>query len=179
MGEANETAILDGPSIGQSIAAAQGVRNTSLRNTSPSALEGNISISNVDDFFAIDDENSRLISYDEGPISSMIITLDRNSAPHLIHRLSPEIIEYLSALFAPAVLGDIITKQEYLNMITSIYGRPLADEIAAARILVQLEFPRPVLAAQGGNYSGRLAEFNIPLLDILVLEHPLRYEIKW
>ena len=179
-GEASDAPILDGMSISLSMAAVPGVRTVSIRNTSSSALEGSISISNVEYFFAEGDSNNRFISYKAGPGgSSMVITLDRNSAPELIARLSPEIGEYLSALFAPVVLGDNIDRQEYLSLLASIYGRPLADEIAAAGILVRIEFPRQIIAVQGGNHTGRQAEFNIPVLDILVLESPLHYEVRW
>jgi len=93
--------------------------------------------------------------------------------------LSPEVEEYLSALMAPAVLGETSTKKEYLDLLASIYGRPLANETEAALIKLNVEFPRNVSSVQGGIARGRQAEFNVPLVDILVLESPLRYEVNW
>jgi hypothetical protein len=120
------------------------------------------------------------ITYSEGPNSSSItVVLDRNSAPLLISRLSPEVNDYLSALMAPVALGEYMAAGEYLNLVAMVYGRPLADEIAAARIRASIEFPRPVTSVSGGSSGGRQAEFDIPLLDILVLEKPLRYEVNW
>jgi hypothetical protein len=87
--------------------------------------------------------------------------------------------EYLSALMAPVVLGEYMSSGEYLSLISMVYGRPLADEIAEARIKASIEFPRPVTSVSGGSSSGKRAEFDIPLLDILVLERPLRYEVYW
>ena len=180
MGESSNAPILDGLSISRSMAASSGIRSVSLSNTSPSALEGLISISNLGDFLAGDDVRGRFIAYAEGAgASSLVIALDRDSAPVIISRLPPEAGEYLSALMAPAVLGERSTRQEYLDLLAMVYGRPLADEIAAARILVSLEFPRPPTAVLGGNAAGRRAEFDIPLLDVLVLERPLRYEVNW
>jgi len=60
-----------------------------------------------------------------------------------------------------------------------VYGRPLADEIAAARIWAIIEFPRPLVSVKGGSSAGNRAEFNISLADLLVLEQPLRYEVIW
>ena len=182
MGEAADAPILDGPAISRSMAAAPGVRAVSLKNTGPSALEGSISISRVGDFLAAEGAKGRFITYTEAPgphmRTSIVITMDRDSAPALISRLSPEMEEYLSALMAPVVLGEKTTRQEYLGLLTMVYGRSLADEIAAARIRAVIEFPRPV-TVRGGTASGKRVEFDIPLAELLVLEQPLRYEVSW
>ena len=180
--EAAETPVLDGPAIAQSMAAAPGIRSVSLRNTGPSSLDGAISISNIGDFLASGVAGDRFITYIEGRgpgNSSIVIILDRNSAPALISRLSPEIEENLSAFLAPIVLGETITRQEYLDLLASVYGRPLANEVAAARILARIQFPRPPTTVRGGIAAGRFAEFDISLVELLVLETPLRYEVIW
>ena len=174
--------ILDGPAIGRSMAAAPGIKSVSLENTGPAALDGLISVSNVGDFLATAGSENRFVTYTEGQAagsSSVVISLDKKIAPQIISRLSPEAEGYLSALMAPAVLGEDMAEQEYLGLLTMVYGRAMADEVAAARILASIEFPRPVTSVQGGNAAGRRAEFEVPLLDILVLERPLRYEVKW
>jgi len=178
MGDTKNTPALDGAVISRSLAAASGIKSASLKNTSPEALEGPISISNVGDFLL--SEKDMFITYSESPDSSSItVILDKNSAPLLISRLSPEVDEYLSALMAPVVSGEDMSSGDYLSLIAVVYGRPLADEIAQSRITASIDFPRQVTSVSGGSSSGRRAEFDIPLLDILVLEKPLRYEIKW
>jgi len=182
MGEGADGPVLDGEAMGRSMAAAPGIGSVSLVNTGPSALEGSISISNVGNFLARGGARSRFITYNEGRAvgtSSIVIVLDRQSAPEIISMLSPEIEEYLSALMAPAVLGEDSTKQEYLDLLASVYGRPLSNEIAEARINAQIDFPRTVTTARGGQAKGKLAEFDIPLVDVLVLENPLEYEVSW
>ena len=182
LGQTADGPILDGAAIGRSMATAPGIRSVSLQNTGPEALDGLISVSNVGDFLAAGGTESRFITYTEGQTagsSSVIIALSRESAPHIISLLSPEAEGYLSALMAPAVLGEDMTGQEYLSLLSMVYGRALADEVAAARILASIEFPRSVTAVQGGSAAGRRVEFDVPLLDILVLEKSLRYEVKW
>ena len=177
MGEETDAQVLDSRSISRSMASASGIRSVSLKNTSPSALEGTISISNVANFLSPGDS---FISFkEEAAASNILIVLDRSSAPLLISKFSPEVEDYLSALMAPAVLGETMTRQEYLDLVSSVYSRPLANEIAAARIRAFIDFPRPVIEVVGGTGVGKRAEFSIPLLDILVLEQPLRYEVKW
>ena len=178
MGDTRNTPILNGDTISRSLAAASGIKSASFKNTGPEALEGTISISNVGDFLL--SEKDMFITYSDGANSSSItIVMDRDSAPLLISRLSPEVGEYLSALMAPVALGEYMPASEYLSLVAMVYGRPLADEIAAARIRASIEFPRQVTSVTGGSSSGRRAEFDVPLLDILVLERPLQYEVKW
>ena len=182
MGESANDPILDSQSMSKSMGEQPGVRAVSLKNTSSSAMEGTISISKVDDFLAAAGSKTRLITYTEGReagSSSIVIALDKESAPEIISRLSPEAEEYLGALMAPVILGESSTKQEYLFLLSMVYGRPLADEISGSRLKVGIEFPRAVKAVRGGIASGRRAEFDVPIIDILVLEQPLRYEVNW
>ena len=182
MGGKQDMPVLDGQSISRSMAASPGVKAAALKNSSPIALEGTISIANAGDFLVTGDSKSRFIIYTQGRTagnSSITFTLDRDSAPELISRLSPEVEEYLSALMAPIVLGETSSSQEYLALVSSVYGLPLANEISAAGIKAYIDFPRPVTEARGGKISGRRVEFDVPLLDILVLEKPLRYEVAW
>jgi hypothetical protein len=184
MGDAAEAPVLDGPAISLSMAAAPGVRSVSLVNTGPEAMDGGISISNIGDFLAsgvaLNGAGTRFITFTEGlQSSSIVISLDRNSAPEIIARLSPEVEDYLMALMAPVVVGEPNTRPEYIALISAVYGRPLANEISEAKIRASIEFPRPIKNIRGGTASGRQAEFEVPLLDVLVLEQPLRYEVSW
>ena len=184
MGEAADTPVLDGRAISLSMAAAPGVRSVSLVNTGPEAMDGSISITNVGDFLAsgiaINGGGNRFITFTEGrDASSIVVVLDRNSAPDLIARLSPEVEEYLMALMAPVVIGEPDSRLEYIALISAVYGRPLANEISEAKIRASIEFPRSIKTIRGGTSAGRQAEFEVPLLDVLVLESPLRYEVSW
>jgi len=183
MGSADMAApVLDGPAIGRSMAASPGIKTVSLVNTTPSALDGSLQITNVGDFLASGNTKSRFVTFAEGKdagSSSIIVILDRDSVPEFISKLSPEVSDYLSALMAPVVLGETSSAKEYLDLVASIYGRPLSDEIAQARIQAFVEFPRPITDISGGIATGKKAEFNIPLLNILVMENPLSYKVSW
>jgi hypothetical protein len=151
----------------------------SLRNTGPGSVAGTVRLSRVDAFLAIPEAQGslRFIQYD--PAGKLAITLDRNSAPRLLSLFSPEITNYLSALMAPAATGIALPEAEYLDLVSSVYGRPMAEEIAASRITAVITFPGPVTSVRGGAASGTQARFEIPLLKLLVLENPLEYEAAW
>jgi hypothetical protein len=176
-----EVPILDGPVIAGSIAAAPGVLGAVLINRGPEAVNGTISLSRIDEFLSLplaggNSGEPPFIVWDEAGL--LVFNLNRNTSPMLLSLLSPDVTEMLSALMAPCATGEIISKAEYLTLVGSIYGRAVADEIGAARIRLILTLPGPVTVASGA-FQGRQARFEIPLLDLLTLDSPLSYEVRW
>jgi hypothetical protein len=184
--------ILDGGALAQSMSAAPGIASVSFRNTGPAAIEGPVKISRIGEFLAPAGASGSgagegFITFDQAlPGSSSgdggsrcTIRVDRESGPEILSLISPDVSDYLSALMAPIATGELLTKEEYLGLVASLYGKAVADEISRASIRASIEFPGPVTAVRGGTWSGRRAEFDIPLADILVLSPPLVYEVLW
>jgi hypothetical protein len=175
--------ILDGPAISRSMASAPGIESVFLANDGPASLDGAVRAKNAGDFLAIADRSKKFVTFTEKsgsrPSGQLVIALDLESAPELISLLSEDAAAYLGALNAPAASGDAQSRQEYLLFVASLYGKPIADEISAAKIRAALDFPGPITSIQGGVSSGNRAVFTIPLLDLLVLDKPLRYEVNW
>jgi hypothetical protein len=184
-GAAPDKPVIDGPAIARSLAAAPGVSAAAMENTGPAAVRGTVRIANLDEFLAVPDMipggaltgNSLLLKYD--PAGTLLIHLDRKTGPRVLSLLSEEVNAYLSALLAPVATGESITRAEYLSLVATIYGKPVADEIAAAVVQVSLEVPRTISSIRGGSARGRQAQFTISLPELLVLEQPLDYEISW
>ncbi|AEF86691.1 putative lipoprotein [Treponema primitia ZAS-2] len=182
-----EPPLLDGAAMSRSMANAPGVAAVSLGNRSPSSVAGSIRITRVDQFLDLPGANTggnRFITYiptqvSGEPESRMRIYLDRTNGPRLLTLLSEDIRDYLSALIAPVATGEQLGKAEYLDLVASFYNKSLADEIAAAHISIVFGFPGPVSSVKGGTVSGTQARFDIPLVDLLVLEAPLVYEVYW
>jgi hypothetical protein len=187
--------ILDGPAIAASMAKAPGVASASFKNTTPTAIEGPVKISRIGDFLApglaasaaLDTarggKGSGFITFEQGvpPRTGgrCTINLSLESGPEILTFISPDMVDYLSALMAPLATGEALSKTEYLTLVASVYGRGIADEISKAFFRAEIDFPGPVQSVTGGTFSGRKAEFAIPLLDILVLEKPLSYEVRY
>ena len=172
--------ILDGPAIAASMSEAPGVSSVSLKNSPPETVEGPVKISRVGDFLK-HGNTAGFIGFEQGAAGRgrCTIKIDRNSGPELLALISPDVRAYLEALMAPIATGEVLTKTEYLELITSFYGKVIADEISKALIRASIDFPGPVQSVQGGTFNGRKAEFTVPLLDIFVLEKPLSYEVVW
>ncbi|MDR2110124.1 MAG: hypothetical protein LBP32_02320 [Spirochaetaceae bacterium] len=193
-----DAVIIDGPAISRSMGAAPGITGVSLKNNGPAAVAGEIHIDPVDAFLSLPEgrggpaggtvggkaDPRRFIVYEPRRASPpspgrLTITLDRDSAPMVLSLMSEEVKAYLAALMAPAATGEVLSKADYLDQVGWTYGRAVADEIAAARVTAKLGFPGPVSGVRGGTFSGAQALFDIPLVDLLVLESPLEYEVRW
>ena len=183
MGNPGSDLILDGSSISRSMGSSPGVKTAKFVNINPSELEGTIEISRIEDFLSPGKE-TRFITYSESRLNgkstgSIMINLNRKTIPGLLVYLSAEATDYLSALMAPAVLDEEISKKEYLSLIGSLYGSAVAEEIRNANIWVVIDLPEPVKSIKGGTAEGSRTVFHIPVLDLLVLETPLSWEIVW
>ncbi|MCL2600400.1 MAG: hypothetical protein FWD88_04380 [Treponema sp.] len=173
------TPVLDGPAIAASMAEAPGIASVTFRNTSPVSIDGQIQVSHIGAFLAAG--GTDFITFEQGPGTGgrFTVSLDRASGGAILTMISPDISNYLAALMAPVATGESMTRAEYLALVRTVYGAGIADEISAARIRAFIDFPGPVQSVRGGTFSGRRAEFSIPLVDILVMETPLSYEVVW
>jgi hypothetical protein len=173
--------LLDGPSLAASMAKAPGIASVSFTNKTPSSIEGPVKISRINDFLSSGRVNG-LISFEQKNSAGegyCAVNFNLASGPQMLGLISPEITIYLEALMAPIATGEKMTKKEYLDSVASIYGKAIADEISSSSIRASVNFPGAIQRVKGGNFSGRRADFDIPLLDILVLETPLSYEVVW
>jgi hypothetical protein len=192
--------MLDAKSIEKSITGAPGVKSASLKNITPESVIGNIDISHINDFLAIPGVRSHnFIVYEQnGNAGKLSITVDRASAPSMVKLLSPELEAYLSLLMSPAVSKNnqyIVDKTAYLAELKAFYkavysGKSKREErdvlinnfiteLQNAHIRLSIDFPQNINSVRGGTFSGKRAEFDIPVLDLLALETPLNYEIIW
>ncbi|MDR3191549.1 MAG: hypothetical protein LBT87_00615, partial [Treponema sp.] len=112
--------VIDGPAIARSMASAPGIAEVSFTNTGPSAIEGPIKISRIDEFLALpgNQGGSRFILYEQTPSGGRLaLSLDRGSGPKVMALISREVADYLSVLMAPVATGESLTKREYLDLV--------------------------------------------------------------
>ena len=177
-GSSQSGPLLDAAALNRSLQSASGISSAALRNSGQEKVEGTIGISQIRDF--LNAGANRFVQYEAGASAGRLaIHLDRNMSPGLLKQIYPEAVDYLSALMAPAATGEALSKADYLMLVESVYGKPMANEIAASRVTANITMPGTVKSVKGGTYSGREARFNIALVDLLVLEQPLDYEIIW
>jgi hypothetical protein len=177
--------VLDGPAIAQSMSGAPGITRVSLRNISQSSVEGAFQISQISEFLSVAGAERGVsrrgfFTFEQRNSGGRcVININRDSAPEILEILSAEISDYLNALIAPIATGEEMKKQDYLELVASFYGKAISEEIANSRIRVSIDFPGNITTVTGGTFSAKRADFDISLLDLLVLEIPARYEITW
>ena len=178
LGGAQAGSLLDAAALNRSLQAASGISSAALQNTGQERVEGTIGISQINDL--LNAGANRFVQYEAGASSGKLaIHLDKSITPQILKQIYPEAVDYLSALMAPAATGEALSKVDYLMLVESVYGRPLANEISAARVTAAITMPGAVKSVKGGTYSGSVALFDIALVDLLVLEQPLDYDITW
>ena len=74
---------------------------------------------------------------------------------------------YIDLFMAPVFCGDALTKIEYLDLIASVYGKKLADEIAAANVKITMS---------GGTAR---QSYMVPLVELLTATAQSEYSIEW
>jgi hypothetical protein len=172
--------LINAAEITRSLSAAPGVGRVSLRNNGPAALEGPVRITRLADFLAPTGREG-FISFVENPGGGgqAAITLSRETVPAMLSLISPDIVYYLNFVFAPVVTGDRLSKDEYLTQLSLFHNPGVAEEVSRSEIRVVVNFPGSLLSVRGGSFSGKVAEFIIPLIEFLVMSQPLSYQAVW
>jgi len=171
--------ILDGQAISKSMSQAPGIDSVSLKNTSQTAVDGQVKISKMN-LFLNEVKGKEFIIFEQGATGGKcVFSVNIDNSQIILEHLSKDVSDYLNAIMAPAATGEKMTKAEYLEIVASFYNKGISDEIAASRVRVSIDFPGAVTSAKGATLSGKKAVFDIPLLDLLVLETPLVYEVNW
>ncbi len=174
---------IDSAAIGTSAAAAPGIASAQFKNIGASAIDGSIKISNIDDFLLTEESRSnayRFVSYTRSTgEGSLSINLDLTKGPLIISLFSSDVADYLSAIMAPLATGEVLSAADYLDLVTSVYGGNVSNEIKNALVSISLTMPGAVKSVKGGTFTGNQANFSVPLTDLLVLEKPVSYEIVW
>jgi len=171
--------VLDGQAISKSMSGSPGIDTVLLKNTSPSAIGGQIKISKIN-LFLSEVKGKEFINFEQGASGGKcVFSINIDNSQIILGSFSKDISDYLTAIMAPAATGEKMTKTEYLEVVSSFYNKGISDEISASRVRVSIEFPGTVANVKGGTSSGKKAIFDIPLLDLLVLETPLVYEVNW
>jgi hypothetical protein len=181
--------IFDAAMINRNFASMPGIESSALRSVGQDGLEGRIVVASMtgllehsSETFASKNAGKKFsaIVWKHSPSGgTLTLNINMDTGQELLLLISPDMVDYLSALMAPIATGEVTGRDAYLELVASVYGKALADEILKAAFLLKLDFPGPVEGVRGGTGKGSRAEFTIPLIDLLVLDRPLHYEVRW
>lgn len=167
--------VLDAASLSASLRSVPGISSASLRNPDQRSVSGTVAVSQLDKFLS-----PRFIRLERSAAGGKIsFYLDKSSAPEVFASISPELMDYLTALMAPSATGDSLGAEDYLSTVSSVYGAGVAEEIRTGKLRATVELPGPARSSKGGVVSGRRVDFTVPVVDLLVLEKPIDFDAVW
>ena len=86
----------------------------------------------------------------------------------------------IDSLSPPALEKDPVTAAEYrMNLETVIIGKKSMPAFDACALEFNVTAPRTILGSSGGTAQGQVFKAKIPLFDLLTLEKPIRFSLRW
>ena len=142
------------------------VSATTLKTASTEVLKINFSTSeNHFDFIKFTKDPNR-----DNIVTKAEITLSPEILQSLLTEQNNIIQKYADLLMAPCLTGDAMTKEEYIDLVASLYGQKIADELTAGSVTISVKNSRAKKFPQ---------KLEIPLIDILILTGPKTFTINY
>jgi len=86
----------------------------------------------------------------------------------------------IDSLSPPALEKDPITAAEYrMNLETVIIGKKAMPAFDACALDISITTPKTILSSSGGTAQGQVFKAKIPLFDLLTLDKPITFAIRW
>ncbi|MCQ2601730.1 MAG: hypothetical protein MJ184_10265 [Treponema sp.] len=112
----------------------------------------------------------KIIRNKEGLATQMKISLSPEILQDLITNQNNVIQKYADLLMAPCFTGDTMSKEEYIELVASLYGNEIAEEITSGSIRILLKNSRTKKMPEA---------FSIPLIDILTLTEEKTFTVNY
>lgn len=163
---------MDGEEIPE-ITAANLVTKRDIENTIGTQGAKNISVANpskemLDIKFSLD-KNSKLKNFIEQTENSLSLNLSGSSLQEIYFSFDEDDTMILDLLMAPCFTGEEISAEDYADVIETLYGRELANDLRTAKIDWILVAPKGV----------KSRTFQTTVLDFLTLTGEKKFDIQW
>jgi len=138
-----------------------------------------ISYKNIEKIFTsenIDTESHKILTFNEKDgIKTIHFFLDKSNYI-LISNLFPLLKNSVFENLAPQV-DEHILAAEYLDIIDFAMGEEGPDAVMSSFIEVKVKVEGEIISQTGGEIFDGFIHYKIPLLNILLLNHPIEYKI--
>lgn len=114
----------------------------------------------------------------------LVVSLTKESVNAAVTLMPEDTILYLDLLMAPVFSGESLDEEEYVQLVSSMYGKKIADELAESRFTLTITGNSPVknatLTGQGQvKTDNGKAVFSIPLTALLVMAEPITGRVSF
>ena len=153
----------------------------SLSSPSPNEMEGEFSFKDVEAVFKNEEELTQagIITFSRrGGESTLKVHLDNRNFRQ-ISSFSPALKNPLFEMFGHQE-NDDTTEGEYLEMIEFAFGEEGVKGLKASIIELAVTVQGELISQEGGKRKGKnQVIFNIPMIDLLLLQKPMDYSITF
>ena len=101
--------------------------------------------------------------------NTLTLTLSPEILQKAVSLLPEDYTPYTDLFMAPVFTGETMTSVEYEDLIASVYGDALKEEIKKSVLTLTLLSPD----------ARKSAVYTIPIVDLLTMETPKFYTVKW
>jgi len=176
------TPLFDPETARSSLDARPGVKVESMDAPTKESINATVLIADMKRLTSegdIADAKLASITKDKG-WTELRIRLSRDNAK-AVYRLIPGIDKRLvEALSPPALEEDPVTPAEYrLNLETAVIGKKAMPSFDQAGVDITIKAPSALLGSGGGKVSGSTLSLRIKLFDLLTLEKPIEFWLRW
>lgn len=100
----------------------------------------------------------------EKSAQGITLTFSPKTLQALYVSLPPLVQSYIDLCMSPVFIGEKMARADYIDMVASVYGQALADELDAAHVTITL---------RGESANAVKKTRTIPLVELLTLDEPL------
>ena len=98
--------------------------------------------------------------------SSLSFTISPEIAFQIKNSMDEDVQSYIDLLMAPVFSGESMQLSEYTELVSSVYGQQIADELLSSRISIHLSIP------------GKSKTFEVPLTQLLTVSDKLEFYLN-
>ncbi len=133
-----------------------------------------------------DGSNIKIANFLTCTDSSLTIILSPQNVREVVKNLPSETQSYLDLFMAPVFGSEMMSVQDYKNLISLVYGNEISSVLEKASVKVSLLPPEgksikkaSLSDTEQSKTSLKKAVFSVPLLDFLTLQNAKTFSISW
>ncbi len=178
---APDAALFDAAAMRQSLTQRPGTKVIDLVAPTPDSIRLELSIRSLADFIespGMKEGGLMQMSRGQG-WTEFRVHLERGHGQALsllFPALDPALVDALSP---PALDEEATSLGDYRKMLSGVFGEKSMPELNAAAIEIALHAPNQATSWGGGKLSGSTLNIRLPIIELLVLEKPVDFWLRW
>ena len=122
----------------------------------------------------------------DGKINDMLINLSPANIKKAVALMPEDTVLYLDLLFAPIFTGEVLSSEEYTELIAMAYGDNVANDLKKSIVTIQFEVPGQIVSAELTNndkntinVDSKNIKMSMPLVEMLTNLKGNVCRIRW